>query len=137
MPTYFAPEEDSYIRGIIYTLTLLVWISFLLGLIFVIFVIGRFICKRCDAEVTERDEAYNPDKRVRFICGTLWIVLLTLAAIAGTVNGVWGWRKMTTDATAEMVQQSGSIQEDVNSIYKNAERYNELRYPDDYKKTFG
>ena len=44
---------------------------------------------------------------------------------------------MAVDAGEVMIAQAQDLSSDVDSIYKNAERYNELLFPDDYKKKFG
>lgn len=114
-----------------------VWCSVLLIVIFLIFVIGRFICKRCDATVSERDEAFKPDNRIRYQCGTALITLITLTAVSGLVFGGWGYNQMANDAGDQMLTQAQDLSFNVEMIYKNAERYNELLFPDDYKKKFG
>lgn len=91
LPTRYAPEDDTYLSGLIYSMLIPVWCSLLLALIFLIFVIGRFLCKRCDAVMTERDEAFKPDNRIRYLLGTSIITLVTLAAAAGLIFGGLGY----------------------------------------------
>ena len=95
MTNEFAPENDNYLPGLISSLfiPILLWITFLLIVVFLVFFIGRFICKKCDA-VQEKDEAFNMQKKRQYVCA-MWIIgLLLLGSVAVTVFGNFGFFKV-------------------------------------------
>jgi hypothetical protein len=55
MKTDFAPENPLYVQGIVYSLALLVWFAFLMLLVFLIFVIGRYTLNKCDAQIDKEE----------------------------------------------------------------------------------
>ena len=55
MKTDYEPENPDYIGGIIFSLTIPLFITAFLGLIFILFLICRFGCRNCEA-IVERDE---------------------------------------------------------------------------------
>lgn len=90
MSSQFAPENDQYEEGIVYSSAVLIWVTIMMLVVFLIFIFGRFLCKRCEAEI-QRDEAYNPEKRIRYVCGSLLITLVLLTATASTMFGNYGF----------------------------------------------
>jgi hypothetical protein len=116
---------------------ILIWSSILLALIFLTFIIGRFMCKRCEAMMTERDEAFKPDNRVRYLCGTFFLTIVSLVSTSSLVFGALGYWQLTSNSTESLVEQASVMNSDVDRIYKNAERYNELLFSDEYKRQFG
>lgn len=90
MPTFFAPENDNYYEGLLSSLPFFVWITLVLTIVFLIFIIGRFGCKKCDATL-ERDETYQPSKRSNYICGMWLFGMFLLASTASTLFGNIGF----------------------------------------------
>jgi len=83
VPSEFAPEEGYYYEGLISNMVIVFWIMILLFAILVIFLVGRFACKGCDATLHREDGSFE-FKRGSFVGGT-WVsglfLLLSLASL--------------------------------------------------------
>ena len=86
MDTDYSPEDSNYYQGIGSNLLIITWIAVLLVIVFFVFVIGRFLCKKCEATI-ERDETYSEEKRDSYVCGTWLIGLVVVASLSSTLYG--------------------------------------------------
>ena len=86
----FSPESSTYIQGLLYSQALLIWIPFFLLVIFVIFIIGRFCLKKCDANL-QRDESVSRDQRATYVCWTWMISIFLIASVTITLIGNLGY----------------------------------------------
>jgi hypothetical protein len=71
---------------------ILLWVSFLLAILFFLFLLGRFACKKCNANISTEDAlSFDPDdKRSGFVWG-MWIVgLFIIGSITVTTFGSIG-----------------------------------------------
>ena len=103
----FSPESSTYIQGLLYSQALLIWIPFFLLVIFVIFIIGRFCLKKCDATL-QRDESVSRDQRAIYVCWTWIISIFLIASVTITLIGNLGY-----------IQESSGSQNYIETASKN------------------
>ena len=73
---------------------------FLLLVIFIIFVIGRFACGKCDAQPITREEI-GPNlysERLSFVCLSWFLALFLVATVTVTLIGAIGYQQQTNAA---------------------------------------
>jgi hypothetical protein len=139
MSTNFAPEDSSYLQGIIYSQLILLWCVALLIVIFFIFVIGRYACGKCDAQQVTREEI-GPNlygEKFSFLCLGGLLGLFLAGTVAVTLFGNIGYLQQSNAAQDSLDAQSKNLTDDIAMVKVNAKAFNDLFFTEDYRKKFG
>jgi hypothetical protein len=113
LTTNFQPENNpAYVQGIVYSLALLIWISIVLFVVFVTFIIGRYFLNKCDA-VIEKDETYTREQRSSYVLGMWAVGTLLLASVVVTMVGNIGSFQSTIGSVSEITSLSKNLTDDI------------------------
>ena len=135
--TNFQPEKNpAYIQGIIYSLALLIWIPLVLLVVFVTFIIGRYLLNKCDS-VIEKDENYSREQRSSYLWG-IWVVgTLLLASVAVTMVGNIGSFQETMGSQSEITKLAKNLTDDIQQVKALTKAINEDTVTTEYNRKFG
>ena len=98
---------------------------------------GRFVCKKCEGTI-QRDETYNSEKRIRYVCCSFFLTVCLLTATTATIfgaNGFYKETKKTYEGMNLLIETNPSdggrlsMQEDVSLIIKTADNLNMMLAP--------
>ena len=122
MPSDFAPEEAYYYEGLLSNMIIVFWIMILLFAILVIFLVGRFACKGCDATLNREDGSFE-FKRGSHVGGTWVAGLLLLLSLSSLLYGSIQLLRAVGSAREEVTAQAGNQANDVQSVISSIGAY--------------
>ena len=70
----YHPEDDSYVKGVIYMVFAILFAAALVLLAFLIFAFFRLVCKYCGGNLDKQQE-FEPSRRANFVCGLIFLAM--------------------------------------------------------------